>query len=311
MLADTSLKFGIPLGTMFSSMSQRYRQAHGIDYYGSLDFQVVVSEWDWIQNNRKIIFIEDKDTIDRLLNLKFKSSIASHVDMPYGVFTLAVPTGTKYNGIEIFPAMIRKLDNAKENILDFYKSHNIGYTDNSKDVKSKSDYTIFLPEKISGKGAKNLINVSNEQISSLLKIDLNDAKEIISVIGNIVNSATMSELEIKQIALTLRLTIAMAIFNSTTGGKHLRSGVPHCCASKLKNVGIKKSLQKNYSFNSIKLDQISLTGKAEHVRGEHMRQLTHEKYYNGEHESKQIGSRWVHVKETLIGRGDAHTLEGD
>ena len=104
-------------------MSLRHTIKRGGSFYSSLYFLVFYSEWNWIENGRKIIFIEDKATVERLLNLKFKSSMVSSINMPFDTFTLSVQTGTKYNGIDIYPALIRKMVNPKQDVIDFSDYH--------------------------------------------------------------------------------------------------------------------------------------------------------------------------------------------
>jgi hypothetical protein len=50
-------------------------------------------------------------------------------------------------------------------------------------------------------------------------------------------------------------------------------------------------------------------GVGEHYRSWHFRQLTDERYYRGEHDGEPRGSRWVFVREALVGAEmDASTV---
>ena len=45
---------------------------------------------------------------------------------------------------------------------------------------------------------------------------------------------------------------------------------------------------------------------SEHIRSAHFRNLQHDKFYRGDFEKVQKGSRWILVKESFVGKSKTY-----
>lgn len=305
-----------PIGWPFEAIDEASMAQVGRPYAQTLDCNVHVIEYWWQKQGKHIVFIEDQATIDRLMSLKFKPSMVINAPLPYEAFSIAVPKGASYNGVPLFPALVSSYEEKSLQSLtkDFLKY--IGYSklhlidfETQREITNMVNVSLCIPEELgTWQTAKNITNLSNSQITKLLALEPDDIAGMHEVFLQYKDSLKMTDYELTRQMMTVRLTIAMCIYNQATEGKFLRDGVPYGYSNKPKMFGITKQDFPTYKHSSMKLDPLNKgAAKGEHICTEHMRQLTHDKYYQGDFSEMPRGSRWTRVTEHLRGGGKAHT----
>ena len=106
----------------------------------------------------------------------------------------------------------------------------------------------------------------------------------------------------------IKLVSSFLLYNQITQDKFLVDGFPEAFSKKPKRLGLMKrdmSLVRGCSF-SVDAPKNN-SKKSHHIRVGHYRQLMNVRYYQGEYENWERGSRWIPVNPSIIGGGEAHT----
>lgn len=101
-----------------------------------------------------------------------------------------------------------------------------------------------------------------------------------------------------------KIVCALAVYNQATEGEMLQPGMPGGKANVLGKLG----KTQNYSMTYAAAQREGESPNA-HYRQWHFRQLRDQRYYQGKHQNRPVGSRWTFVRDTLVNakKTDPHT----
>ncbi|CAH7426696.1 hypothetical protein VCHA53O466_50467 [Vibrio chagasii] len=300
---------------MLTELTSSARNYNTTDIFSTLNFVVLTSEKMWQENGKNIIFLEDQDTVNSLLNLKFTAKISTGLTMDFSSFMLSVPTGAKFNGKPIPPCLISIED------FDIWKSSAESVLTDDLGMAPKLNFKtegresnvmrVIIPDHSTPQAAYKSVCVPLSKLPLIVNTPLEKMnKELyLELIGQY-SAASLeldSEDEIVEQMVILRLVVAMAIYNRLTNNEFFRTGVPTNALSP-KYMGLSKDVGKAATKYVFSKPHQALKGtKGAHVRSAHIRQYTDEKYYQGEYSKLAIGERFTLVSEALVGEGEPHT----
>lgn len=278
-------KLGVSFPRYLSSILSVSESENGIREHDP----VYGMEHAWDKNGRNIIFIEDRETVPALLNMKIKGRDIRKIPLPLPVFSIAFPTD-----VGLSPVLVKYSDSKQElesEQNEFYEELGI------KGVNFDQNDSSFSPE-----------------LRLSMHTDLDDVRYQIAlkseVIQMVMDSDTLDTSLIKcdqsdedgkrTVFVILKFIIALCVYNSATNNQFLIPGVPS-------TFNLKKVIKGNGESKKVTAFKFGLSdgytkNKSEHIRSGHFRQLWDERFYKGEYSKLDLGSRWVYVKETLVGK---------
>lgn len=306
-------KAGIKFPDSVLQIIQSYRIHQGINYTRTADFMIHACESEY-QKSRNMLFIESEETLEFLMNLKYKTDPKSSIPLPFDIFSVAVPNGLTYKGVPVHPFLIYAADKRTPQVgedfldlinYDIARNYPEGMIEEAN--KKACRINVFIPENPIIKDSPiSSLTVTDDALVELLNLDITETKKAREILGN--NDRNLTEVEQQQQLLTLKLMAAIGIYNEATKGKNIRFGIPHGY-QKPKELGMMKDEFKKISASSIRVSRPSIGSKGAAVITGFMRNLVHPKYYQGEHASKPIGSRWVEVEGWVTGDTKPYTQE--
>ena len=287
------------------------------DFIHTLDFLIFCEEWSWMQSGHHTLFPESEDVLKRLASADFETRELSSLEMPFGSFVLAMPKGYEIDGVEMPSVLVTwgRFDEYGEERMAPLTDHlglpRLGnrYPESSKGLMGLQ--IVYRDHQRKKDLVYARCSLTADQFHDLLKS--RTLEDFQSRAGHYENSNFRAILDNDHHDLViqfhmLKTIIAIAIFNQATDGVHIKEGVP---TSKVKMIGRipgERSVASTLSMPGIEKDTISPEA---HYRRWHFRQLTHERYYQGEHSHKARGSRWTFVRDAYVGAPteSAYTLE--
>lgn len=305
---------GDSLGDYIRYVDHHMLTTMGLRFLNTIDSQIMAREHNWVKRGREFIFIDSQATIDRLMDLKFKPGKASNFLMPYPTFSLALPKGAQVNGMKLRPALLTYQDlHTGEMVRRLVEDQ--GLQDMAEGFLNTGEtlLSIVTTDKDPQSPGRDSLSITSEDLAKILSIDdVTDVDAFREVIGVLPESrAGLDDEDAIHMAYQLRLVAAMVVYNQVTDGKYLYDGVPQGLGQKPKMFGVQKADHKRNTYHRFNLPAGSAPrnrdGVTEHVRTGHMRNLVDERYYQGEYANLPRGSRWVEVKDSLIGKGTPHT----
>lgn len=314
-MRENAFESGVDFQTYINAVDETLRKTRNCVLFDLPDGAIATLEYGY-QKEKNMLFIEDQNTVDFLMNLKFKTKEGATIVPPFGSFTLSVPSGLKFNGVSIDPVLVYADETLMPDLsLEFkeyaqLKSHNVS---DEILIESRKNACLFNfvfsvhPKSKDDKSLeKSIFSIRESSLIDLLNTDINDYDTARKIIENIAHP--LSDYEVKQLLVTLRLIAALSVYNTATDGKHLRSGVPFGFSSKPKKLGLLKKEYSQLKFSSIKL-KLPKCKIGETVVTGFMRNLQHEKYYRGKYAKLKPKSRWVEVEGWVTGEANPVTQE--
>jgi len=264
-----------------------------------MNYKIAANEYSWAKQGAKTIFIEDADTVSRLINSKYNINEITEELLPFSNFTITPPKDFEIHGIK--PSgilvnichehkMVDKIFSKFDQEIELPISSQLPIYD-----KEKSRITISLSYQTSKDGAYNFSEFKSDNIVKIINAkSVEEYREIIKDFNGLEDERTkLNENESKLSQTLIRIVVGLGIFIKAQP-ESLVDGLPslNVSYSSMPEQGTKK-----YSFKPTKL---SLNTVDSHYRAWHIRQLSHLKYYQNEHASKVPGSRFVFVKDSIV-----------
>ncbi len=106
-----------------------------------------------------------------------------------------------------------------------------------------------------------------------------------------------------------KMAATLSVYLSSSNDR-LKEGLPskYEQVNKLNNDHMKPKAPMFLSSPEVQLDNSQKNDVKSHYRSMYFRNLSHPKYYQGEHKDKAVGSRWVKVSDTIVNQKlDAYT----
>ena len=283
---------------------------------GGLEAITIGFERLWAESDRHAIFIKDTNVYNNLSKGKFDITSIEALDIPFKSAIIHFPNDLKIQcGDKLItpPAVLVSIattDERRDMMCGLYPNRRINFVDEAAGVTVSLSYPDPFEKPISG-----FINT----VRSNLRMPLSELQECLDnpleYLADLFNrehrnaSAThkpfmkdMQQPDMQLQAAYLRLVASLIVYVNANP-KALQDGLPQ--GVKLAQIAPSKSLmpKSGYTFAD---DTLSGDSRSVHFRRWHLRQLWHDRFYHGEHEGKQAGSRVVFVKASMV--GDAKPL---
>ena len=282
------------------------------EFFASTDHGVLTIEHFWATSgHKKTIFIEDSDFIQKLMNSKIDLNASSRFELPFESFQLAFPKGLMVNGRKMRSMIVSSIPNEErqERYYDpFHEYHGIDTKLLVQDTQPGENCITFLVGDSEDEGEILFFNAIASDMMHVL--ERNDPDDLSLPEGSVydLSSATKTKDATNFKFDCLKLLFALSVFHSATDGEYLREGLP------FDEVNFKKVIDGKFDKQikplSLKSPQ-NRTERTAHHRSFHFRNLRNEKYYQNEYAKMSPGSRWVFVKDTVVGEIEAFTQESD
>lgn len=302
----------------------------------ALDGLIISEELLWERRGRTVIFPQSAEFLDRLLAAKFDLNKIDGFQLPFDSFMLAMPLGYEKEGVKLrgilvnaypaseTPSLFRNYaqnirDNLNPKIFPLLGinpaeyEHHLSLADNM-DV---GEYGVSNPDDMM-LSICTLDQSQNIQMGSTIR-----AAQSFNMIPEMLSAKSVDEFEARLGAMKManykvrgvsrddaisefyafKLVCALTVYNMATNGEMLKSGMPGEKAPHIEGRFDRKAVK---PFHIQSTADMMSEGKAPgmHYRQWHFRQLRDKRYYQGEHSNRVPGSRWVFVRDTMVGVGD-------
>lgn len=297
-----------------ADLSQIAGDVFSSDFSNNLDKHLLISEVLWDHDGRNVIFPGDVDLYKNLLKSKFSLDGCVSLKLPYESFILAMPKGFEIDGIAI-PSVIVQYCRAgyrrARYDLAASKMSLSQFVHDEGELAGKDSLSFFYQSPNDDLGVMVQVNQSLEQVSLALKAS--SPAEYALSLGRIPDHlVSPCALEPSDIDVVLQYTITklvagISVYLSANGIDSLQLGLPAMGSISMNNMktDLRYSLSHIPSFTA---GRSSLPAENLSYRRFHFRQLRSPIYYQNEHKDLPCGSRWVFVKEAIVGDYNAKTI---
>lgn len=334
-LKDRNPKLAKLLKKQDDHQVMRYLIRGNPSYIESLDSLIITEEMLWEADGCPVIFPETPEFLDKLLTAKFDLNQTGGFSLPFANFMLPMPKDYKCEGVNINGILVTSY--RVGDLPRIFKSY-ADFLNEKLDPKICAEMGIDPNKKIKFSEQRDNYYkkgfTDDEQLLSICLLDNNKnileqgtlrASEAYSKIPALLQSKTANEFNERlgyidvnyksQKVLSkdavaqfyaLKIICALAVYNQATDGEMLHLGMPSSRVNFSGKLG--KTTNYNITFAAGTVQNEGITPNA-HYRQWHFRQLRDERYYQGKHKNKPVGSRWTFVKDTLVGASkiDPHT----
>lgn len=259
----------------------------------------------WEKQGSHSVFIATKEVLSYLQQCKLNGDINIYPESEIHTAIVNMPVGTVIAGETISSVLFTFVDAHK-----FTKDHDLPFaaslgreadqaTLNALDQHDQQTLLALTFKTLkSGDTIRYVFNA--KELFAAFTTTSAESYLAVKIKGALANSHRELAIAIGKIVLSL-------IIHISVHPEDLRNGFPNNYSSPKvhKRSEIHVRLCKSFHFSP----QIN-SEKSAHFRSGHFRQLRHERYYQGEHKDKPIGSRWVSVNPTSVNREfTPHTVE--
>lgn len=280
---------------------------------------VYSEEYFWLRSGKHIIFPDSKETLEKLQRGKFRVELAKGIRVPHESFVLAMPSDFTLAGFDcpsLLVTAIPAINRFDRLFVPFLKATG---TPVEKFGKPEHDHDFFLAINYSLKkdmGAVSRICLPWEKLPDVLRCK--NGQEYHNVIGSFDKIKDIplafdipdseQELQFQIVNLLARMFVYIQASDES-----LVEGFPSDKSFKdvpqiLSTMSTGKPAAQTFSLSSQEHKNRPVTA---HYRSFCIRQLRDEKYYQGEWQNYERGSRFVFVRDTYVGADvSAETLIG-
>lgn len=283
----------------------------------TLDILVMSSENIWRKRGSHVIFPESLETLLRLAKTEVHGNLIDW-PFPYDTFVVSVPDGFKIDGIPVPPFLVSVEDyNGHTALRTLFKE--LGKPDfNIMSDKKLDGYRIsisFQADKVKDTETyhychTNVMLSQLDDLSAISGTDFTALGRAITEAGrkDYVGRVELSESDAKLTGFMVRFVVGLAVYHKATNGEFFRDGFPD--GKKQQLSGIRSADIKGLKSHTFTIASMDRSATAAHYRSWHFRQLRAERFYRGEHAGEPVGSRWIFVKDTVVGeKVEPHTVE--
>ena len=265
-------------------------------------------EYLYRRGTRPLVLPDDREVLTKIFKTKVRLNDSAGFRLPFDQFVLAPPKGFELDGIKIPGLLVTFMVAGDREKKLTAAAREIGfdvsmYCDTERSERILSFY-YQIQDKEKGLPAMYRTTVPEKLLPAALRCKTHE--EFAALIGQIDtwdNYGLDDEESQRQFAI-FNLVCKFAIYSYATEDC-LTPGLP-----KGVNQNLTDGIIGSYFGHSVKSGtrRIGNTSEA-HYRSAHIRQLSHPRYYKGEHEHKPVGSRFVWVQDTFVGDVDPHTVK--
>lgn len=262
--------------------------------YNTIDMPILMEEWHWLQT-RQIIFPESETLLNRLNKT---SSKIKRPDMIFKsqteTFMLAFPKNYKIDNFEVSGVLVHLCDwqDRQKLIDDYFK-----WLDMPAPASSVKDYGfgINLTYQMfhDQKEMYYRATIPIERVNKL--INANDGAEYGKILGNYKHHGIDLTDDNSSYQQQLVKIILSLILYKKTVPEALIAGYPTVKKPKMEGYKLKEN-----DYLTLSIPQAHRDSPTEHYRSWSFRQLFADRYYQGEFEHWERGSRIVFVRDTYV-----------
>ena len=276
----------------------------------TLDFVVMMEEWNWLQSERNIYYLESAQVANSIINSKISLTSAEALYEGQESFILALPSDTIIDGIKACSGLsvtIAKHHERQANLIDPFSKW-IGVQPPQADHSEDDDWSgfgIYISYKGSHTQDNMVVRVcmnSGDLISYMNSNSLDEymelmpdwkAKKEYSHVFSLSVSERAYQFDVLKLVASF-LVYKKALPDRVINGYPTKNNEKTATGKDVKRV--KAFIIKSPTDNNAQ------DYKTSHYRRWHFRQLTHERFYRGEHKKEAIGSRVIFVQDSVVGR---------
>lgn len=318
----------------------RHLVATNPDMAFAIDGLIMAEEMLWEHQGKHVIFPQSVEFIERLVSAKYDLAQAGGFELPFPSFMLAMPKGFSVDGVRIGGIMVTsyKVKYTKA-LLDRYSR----YLKQPMDPKLVRELGIdeHYCQQVFTTPDHSIDDLSNgttpdDDLLCVMLLDGNkdplhsciirgsetfnripallaarSPEEFHDLLGPMdkasYSARGLSAEDAKMEFYAFRIVCALAVYNMATHGDQLVPGLPGGHTPHLDHKVDRKGMN-NFSLKSVSEANRS---PGAHYRQWHFRQLRDKRYYQREHATKPIGSRWVFVSDAMVGEkaAEPYTIE--
>lgn len=277
------------------------------------DGSIMCEEWRWIQSGRSLIFPDTLETLQLISRSTFRIQFTEALESPYECFVVNIPKGFELAG-QPCPAVMVAVSNMRtqytEWVAPFLRTmgleHMATEPENLWTVPSEQSLAITYKTADTPFGPEfGRLCVGWDMLPEILQCKT--GAEFSQLIGQLPGvglvpgiSALSEDESLFQLELT-RMVIKLMLYVQATGA--MTPGFP----SQTRDESIPLYWTPGRPAQAMTLKLAAGSGgvpASAHYRSFTLRQLTDERYYQGEYSRMPRGSRLVFVRDTFVGAGD-------
>lgn len=271
--------------------------------YQTLDIVMMMEEWHWLQN-KEVIFPENKTLLNRLLKATSRIKDPERLFREEQSFMLALPKDFKINDLPATGVLVTvcEWENRKKMLRGFFDWLNL---ENPGMKRTDSRMTVCITYQHPG-------DVSNMYYRAIIPVpymqkllSAKTGEQYWQILGNFEESdnkgfhgLTFDQAAYQQ--TLVKLILAILLYKKTSP-QALVSGYP------IKNKRppkMDKVISKSYHGLTLSMPHQEHDAPSFHYRSWTFRQLFAARYYQGEYQQMEPGSRVVFVRDTFVNMGD-------
>ena len=277
----------------------------------TLDFIVMMEEWNWLESARHIYYLESAQVANSIINSKIALSSAEALYSGPESFILALPKDTIVNNAKAHSGVmvtVGKHSDRQEGFVNPFcewLSTKRMKLDQADDKDWTGSFGIYITYRGSSTDQSHVVRVcmnSDELIHYINSDSLAEymesmpdweAKKEYSHVFSLSLEERAYQFDILKLVASF-LVYKKALPGRVVSGYPVQNNEKTATGKDVKNVQpfIIKRPQNNEAQDY----------KTSHYRRWHFRQLTHERFYRGEHKKEAIGSRVIFVQDSVVGR---------
>ncbi|HCM1219256.1 hypothetical protein [Vibrio parahaemolyticus] len=225
----------------------------------------------WVDSGEPTIFIENKDLAQQLYLASFDVQ-DFNVEPPFKTFAMSFPKNTEIEGVKMHTALVSVMTVAEH-------------------LKANRD-VLGMPQTL---GCE--LETSDDLV---VCVSANDGVHLMRGHSylNTYEDPSVKHSESDEIDMLLKIALSLCVYHSATEGKKLEAGYPKSWVKKSKKrqgTNGRGMVLRGMGCGS-KPSKEKSAGRKITLKVPFFRNLRAERYYQGEHKNKPIGSRWVFVK---------------
>lgn len=274
----------------------------GNKYITTINFNIHVREWKWLEGDKKIIFLE-KEMMFNLLKSNINNFNISNPEsiiksLPFEKFILALEKGIEIDNVKMVSCLVdvgyeRDTLNSMKHIIN-----KLGINDILMNMDNENELSLtFLFT--SDDGTTCMQNICLSQIPLYLEAKTPDEYYLLRAKFAYPRAKPLNEDDSFKSFYLLKTILMIAIYNNATDYKNLVAGLPNNKAT----ANLSKEIRTGNNLHTLKTNKPKLennNGKM-FIRGWFFRNLKADKFYKGEYSDLEKGSRWTIVSECVVG----------
>jgi hypothetical protein len=276
---------------------------HEEKMYRTIDLPIMLEEYKWLQD-RHVIFPENKTLLNRLLKATTKIKDSTKLFSEEQTFMLALPRDFKIHSQPATGVLVHISNWTKRRHLthDFFDWVNLPQPD-LKRTTQEMTVCITYQHHSDTKDCYYRAIIPVSLIGKLLNAE--SGAEYWDILGKFDDTANIGALELThdQAAyqqVLVRLILAVLLYKKTVPTA-LISGYP---VHKKKAPKMDMRSVTKYSDFTLQIPHSEHNSPTFHYRSWHFKQLMADRYYQGEYENLERGSRVIFVKDTFVNLDD-------